>query len=331
MLKRGLRGFAEKLGFLINPLVLNIKGENNQLLVFFFHGLYQSLEQKGLNHIDPQSNMTVNQFDDFVDYFLNYNYNFVRPEELLEGLQLDKRYAMVTFDDGYFNNLLAIEVLRKFKIPAVFFITAKNIMENRPFWWDIIYKYRYKQGYSLEKIRKEQDYLKRFKYDYIDEYIIQNYGIKSFEPWSDIDRPLTELEVKSLVKSPFAAIGNHTYNHSILINCSRKEIKEEFIESNNFLTSLTGTIPISTAFPNGYFNQLVLEVAEEVGFRLAFSVVPQKNHLPLENGKLVCIKRFMANTNIIKNYGSFYRLGYTPGSLYSDFKKLVNPFAKRKM
>jgi peptidoglycan/xylan/chitin deacetylase (PgdA/CDA1 family) len=288
------------------------------------------LEQKGLSHIDPQSNMTIDQLDDFLDYFLNYDYKFVKPEELLEGLQLDQRYIMITFDDGYFNNLLAIEVLRKYKIPAVFFLTAKNIAENRPFWWDIIYKYRYKQGYSLEKIRKEQDYLKRFKYNYIDDYIIQNFGIKSFEPWSDIDRPLNELEVKSLAKDPFAAIGNHTTNHSILINCSKREIREELIESNKFLTSVTGTFPISIAFPNGYFNQLVLEVAEEVGFRLAFSVVPKKNHLPLENGKLVCISRFMANTNIIKNYGSFYRLGYTPGSLFSDLKKLGNPNLKKK-
>jgi len=326
MLKKGFRVLAEKLGFLINPILLNIKGENNQLLVFFFHGIYKSLEQKNLSHIDPQSNMTTDQLDDFLDYFLNYDYKFVKPEELLEGLQLDQRYIMITFDDGYFNNLLAIEVLRKYKIPAAFFLTAKNIAENRPFWWDIIYKYRYKQGYSLEKIRKEQGYLKRFKYNYIDDYIIQNFGIKSFEPWSDIDRPLNEMEVKSLARDPFAAIGNHTSNHSILTNCSKREIKEEFIESNKFLISVTGTSPISIAFPNGYFNHLVLEVAEEVGFRLAFSVVPKKNHLPLENGKLICISRFMANTNIIKNYGSFYRLGYTPGSLFSDIRKLGNPF-----
>ncbi len=138
IIRGSLRSFVEKLGFLINPLVLKIIGENNQLLVFYFHGLYKSLEQRDLNHIDPQSNMTVNQFSDFLDYFLNHNYNFINPEELLAGPKLDRRYAMITFDDGYFNNLLAIDVLRKYKTPAVFFITPKNIIENRSFWWDII-------------------------------------------------------------------------------------------------------------------------------------------------------------------------------------------------
>jgi peptidoglycan/xylan/chitin deacetylase (PgdA/CDA1 family) len=69
---------------------------------------------------------------------------------------------------------------------------------------------------------------------------------------------------------PLAELGNHTYNHSILTNCSRIEIEEEYMTSNKFLASLTGSIPISTAFPNGYYNQLVLNVTEEAGFRLAF-------------------------------------------------------------
>jgi peptidoglycan/xylan/chitin deacetylase (PgdA/CDA1 family) len=331
LIRGSLLGFVEKLGFLINPLVLKIVGENNQLLVFYFHGLYKSLEQRDLNHIDPQSNMTVNQFSDFLDYFLNHNYSFINSEELLAGPRLDGRYAMVTFDDGYFNNLLAIDVLRKFRIPAVFFITAKNIIENRSFWWDIIFKYRFKHGNSLKKIQNEQTYLKQFKDEYIDDYIIKNFGIKAFIPWSDIDRPLTEPEVGTLKEFSLAEIGNHTYNHSILTNCSRNEIEEEYNASNKFLASLTGSIPISTAFPNGYYNQLVLSVTEEAGFKLAFSIVPQKNHLPLPSGNLICLNRFMANNNIIGYYGSFYRLGYTPGSLYSDFKRIANPFTNKNI
>ncbi len=96
--------------------------------------------------------------------------------------------------------------------------------------------------------------------------------------------------------------------------------------SNKFLASLTGSIPISTAFPNGYYNQLVLNVTEEAGFRLAFSVVPQKNHLPIANRNLICLSRFMANDNIIGYYGTFYRLGYTPGSLLYDFKRKDKSF-----
>lgn len=324
-----LRSFAEKLGFLINPLVLKIVGENNQLLVFYLHGLFKTLEQRDLNHIDPQNNMTVDQFSDFLDYFLNHNYKFINSEELLAGPQVGGRYAMITFDDGYFNNLLAIDALRNFKIPAVFFITAKNIAENRSFWWDIIYKYRIKQGNSLKKIQKERDYLKQFKNEYIEDYIVKNFGLNAFIPWSEIDRPLTELEVRTLKEFPLAEIGNHTFSHANLTTCSRNEIEVEYIASNEFLESLTGSIPVSTAFPSGYYNNFVSLVTEEAGFKLAFNIVPQKNHLPLADGNMICLNRFEARNNNIGDYGTFYRLGYTPGSLYSAFKRKINPFSNK--
>ena len=331
MIRGILRSFAEKLGFLINPLVLKIVGENNQILVFYFHGLYKSLEQRDLNHIDPQNNITVDQFSDFLDYFLNHNYNFINTEELLAEPRLEGRYAMITFDDGYFNNLLAIDVLRKFKIPACFFITAKNIIDNRSFWWDIIFKYRTKQGISLKKIQNEQNYLKLCKNEYIEDYLVKNFGLKASIPWSEIDRPLTEQEVRTLKEFPLAEIGNHTYSHPNLTNCSRSEIEEEYIASNEFLESLTGSIPISTAFPNGHYNKLVSIVTEEAGFKLAFNTVEQKNCLPLTGGNIICLNRFGARNNIISDYGTFYRLGYTPRSLYSDLKRKVNPFKNKNV
>lgn len=320
----GARGLAETLGFIFNPLLLRIKGENNQLLVFYFHGLYQSLSQRDLNHIDPQKNMTVSQFHEFVNYFLGLNYTFIRPEDLLSGLEEGKRYALITFDDGYYNNMLALPILEKFNIPAVFFITADNVKENKAFWWDVIYKYRARQGISVLNIQKEQEMLKSFKYEHISNYISKNFGEESSIPWSDIDRPLTEQEVKIIADNPHTVIGNHTYHHALLPNYNKHELEEEISRSNDFLRSITGITPISIAFPNGYYNELVLEVIEAAGFRVAFSAVPGKNNLPIENSKLICLKRFMSNNSNIKYYGSFFRLGYTPGSLFSKIKESVH-------
>src|SRR6185312_8569217 len=101
----------EKFGDLFNPLILEFKNENRQLLVFYFHGLFESLKQKELDHIDPQNNMTVQQFADFIDYFQNHNYKFILPEDLNAGLENNQPCAMITFDDGYFNNMLAVDIL----------------------------------------------------------------------------------------------------------------------------------------------------------------------------------------------------------------------------
>lgn len=313
----------EKLGPIINPLVLNFANEKNKLLIFYFHGIYESEAQKKLNHVDPQNNLTVSQFIEVIEYFLHHKYHFIKPEDLSEDLPDDKAYIMLTFDDGYFNNTLAIEILNRYKIPATFFITTKNVLENTSYWWDVIYKYRLKEGNSLEKIREEQVYLKSFKHPFIKSYISQNFGDKSHEPWSDIDRPLNTKELKEISLNPFVTIGNHTCNHSILTNYTRQEIKEELSQSNKTLFEITGIEPLTVAFPNGNFNNQVLEVTNELGFQFAFTIINKLNTLPAMaiNNKLVCLNRFMAQPTNIEKYVSLNRLGYTPNSLYSSIKK----------
>jgi len=313
----------EKAGYFINPIILNFKNQKNKLLVFYFHGIYESEAQKELNHVDPQNNLTVSQFTDLIEYFLHHKYHFIKPEDLSKGLPNDKAYIMLTFDDGYFNNLLAIKVLDKYKIPATFFITTKNVLENRSYWWDIIYKYRLKEGANLEKIREEQIYLKSFKHTFIESYINQNFGSKSHEPWSDIDRPLNTKELKEISVSPYVTIGNHTCNHSILTNYSGQEIKDELLLSNDTLYEITGMKPLTVAFPNGNFNSQVLDITKELGFELAFTIINKLNTLPAidVNNQLICINRFMAQPTSIKKYGDLNRLGYTPNSLYSYMKK----------
>lgn len=318
----------EKLGYLFNPLILNFTNEKNKLLIFCFHGLYESKIQRDLNHIDPQTNMTVNEFVDFIEYFLHLNYHFIKPDDLLESFHLvkDRPCVMITFDDGYFNNAIAIEILNRYRIPAVFFISTKYVIENKSIWSDIIYKYRTKQGASIETIRKEQQSLKNYKYTYIDRYIEQNFGINSTKPWSDIDRPFSEAELKEFSKNPFVSIGNHTHNHAILTNYDKEEIKEEFTLSNKILIDVTGFVPISIAFPNGNFNNRVLEVAEEVGFRFALTTKSNLNKLPIENSKINSLDRFMTKSIPAKRYITFNRLNYNSNSLYISLKKRITFF-----
>lgn len=320
-----------KLGPVVNPLLINHKKEDNHLLIFYFHGLFESMNQRALNHIDPQHNMLVNQFDEFLDYFLNHGYKFIKSEDLLTGIEENQRYAMITFDDGYFNSMPALEITNKYKIPGIYFLTTSNIIENKSYWWDIVYKYRHKQGNSLEAIGKEQSFLKGFKHPEIEKYIIQNFGIKSFEPWSDIDRPFSPDEVRYVSESPFSTIGNHTHNHAILTNYEEEGIKEEIMNSNKILFELTGKLPNDIAFPNGNYNKQILELTEQLGFRFAFTTDPGKNRIRPSNKNLICLKRLMTTTTDIKEIGSFYRLGANPDTVYSDVKGQVTFLAKAIM
>jgi peptidoglycan/xylan/chitin deacetylase (PgdA/CDA1 family) len=322
-------GLIDKLGCIVNPFLLKFKNENNRLLIFCFHGLFETTKQKELNHIDPQNNMTVDQFSEFIEYFLHHKYKFISPEDLLTGLQKNHRYAMITFDDGYYNNMLAVKILNKFNIPAVIFITTRNLMENNSFWWDIIYKFRLKQGASITAIQNEQRSLKNFKYQYIDEYILKNFGAESFKPWSDIDRPLNQSEIQALTGNPLISFGNHSHNHAILANYNKYEISQELLESNKILHNLTGKIPLTIAFPNGSYNNIVLEVTREAGYKVAFTIDRKTNFLPLDYQNLICLNRYMTNTTKVKHFGGFCRLDYDPDRFYSQFRYQLKKFPKK--
>ena len=319
---------VETFGFLFVPFFSNSKKERKNLLIFYFHGIYASNEEKDLNHVDPQTNLTTDQFIEFIEYFLHHKYRFIGPDDLLNDLPEDQPCIMISFDDGYFNNLLAIDILTQYKIPAIFFITARNVLDNKSYWWDIIYRNRIRQGASLGAIRKEQLFLKDFKYDFIDDYLFQNFGKKCKEPWSDIDRPMNSVELNTISKNPLVTLGNHTYSHSILPNYNVEEIKEEIRLCNKTLFEITGKIPNIISFPNGDYNQKILQASKETGFQYVFSTEGKSNMLPISKNPPIVLNRFMTFPISVRKYVGLNQIGYTPHSLFENLKKKVHSFFK---
>lgn len=313
----------EKMGYILNPVILKFKSEKNQLLIFYFHGVYESILQKSEHHISPQNNVTKEQLSELVEYFLLENYQFISPEDLEKGLEKDKSYVMITFDDGYYNNLYSLPILEEFQVPATYFITTNNLVSNTSFWWDVVYKYRTKEGVSVKLIQEEQQYLKRFKHTEIDQYLVECFGKSCFNPWSDIDRPMSCAELKVFANHHLVTIGNHTHNHSILTNYTLKEAAGEFKKANDILTEIIGYSPNTMAFPNGDYSSSLVEVANIAGFKFLFTTNSYVNRLPLKNVDVIVLNRFMARAISIYDYGQFSRLGYNGSLLYHSFKQKI--------
>src|SRR5215217_4356416 len=64
----------------------------------------------------------------------------LRLQELVESLRqgrTPRRAVIVTFDDGYADNLhQAKPLLERHRVPATFFLTAGQVGQAREFWWD---------------------------------------------------------------------------------------------------------------------------------------------------------------------------------------------------
>jgi peptidoglycan/xylan/chitin deacetylase (PgdA/CDA1 family) len=260
---------------------LSLFRERNALVPFLFHSLFRDEREIGRDDVDPLERTTVGQFRQLVAYYLDHGYRFVSPADLLAGLDPDGRYAMLTFDDGYYNNALALSVLREFRVPALFFISTEHVRANKCFWWDVLYRERRDRGASPRQIYLEGVALKALRTEQIEAELSAQFGPGAFTPRGDVDRPFAPEELREFARDPLVHLGNHTANHAILTNYTPAEARAQVETAQSWLRDLTGVSPTAIAYPNGGYDQDVVQACRDAGLRLGFTVRPEKTPLPI--------------------------------------------------
>lgn len=280
-MKNTLTPYIRNIDEFLSRMQVRVFKERNSLITILFHGLFNSKDEIALNHAMPQQAITTDIFRQFIEYYLAHDYKFISPPEILNGLSPDKKYILITFDDGYYNNQLALPILNEYQVPAVFFISIGHVLQSKCFWWDIIYRERLKRNNTLETIEEEILSLKEMKNQEIEHYILKNFGDNAFTPISNIDRPFTPEELHQFAKNKYVFLGNHTTNHAILTNYSLTEIKNEIMSSQQMMLDVTGSEPEIIAYPNGNFSPDMIPVLKECGLKLGVTVSSGKNLLPI--------------------------------------------------
>jgi peptidoglycan/xylan/chitin deacetylase (PgdA/CDA1 family) len=257
--------------------------EKNGLLSFLFHSLFRDEAEIALNEVDPLQRTTVDQFRRFVEYYLEHDYRFIAAADLLEGLAPDRKYAVITFDDGYFNNTLALPILEEYGIPATFFVSTENVRQNKCFWWDILYREHLARGTSPRALQRARLELKSKTTEQIEAALKDRFGAGAFVPHGDIDRPFTPAELREFAKHRYVALGNHTANHAILTNYTPDEARKQVMEGQRCLEEMTGIRPSVIAYPNGAHSVEILETCEQAGLKVGFTITPGKNPIPVDS------------------------------------------------
>jgi phosphopantetheinyl transferase/peptidoglycan/xylan/chitin deacetylase (PgdA/CDA1 family) len=236
--------------------------------------------------------VTAEDFRAFVGAMLESGYAAVSPEEVDGALRGGGKHLMITFDDGYFNNTLALGVLEDFQVPATFFISCGNVWEQKAFWWDAYRHELAKAGVSAREQQVKIRTLKALAPDGIDDYLQAHFGKAVLHPHSDADRPFTPDELRDFARSKWVHLGNHTRDHAILTNCGMQEIGRQIRGCQQSLRELTGQAPIAIAYPNGNFSQEIVGASLAAGLRLGFTALPHRNKLPLAARDRMTLGRF---------------------------------------
>jgi peptidoglycan/xylan/chitin deacetylase (PgdA/CDA1 family) len=290
-------------------------------MCFLFHSLFQDQREIDLKLVDPLQRTTVRQFRQFVQYYLEAGYRFISPTDLLNGVAPDGKYALITFDDGYYNNVLARPVLEEYGVPAVFFVSTEHVRLNKCFWWDVLYRERAARGATERHVYIEGRSLKSLRTETIEELLTTRFGPDAFVPRGDVDRPFAPHELRDFASSRFVHIGSHTANHAILTNYSADAMRWQLNEAQRALVELTGKAPVAIAYPNGAHDDDVVQACRESGLKVGFTVRPQKNILPLggaESPDLMRLGRFATHgESPIVNQCRTYRSDF---QLYGHFR-----------
>ena len=261
---------------------LSMRRERSALICFLFHSVFRDEGEIGRNDVDPLQRTTLLQFRQFIEYYVQHGYRFVTPDDLLRGLPAGGRYALITFDDGYFNNSLVLPLLEEYGVPATFFISTDHVLQGKCFWWDVLYRERLAQGKSHRQVYRDIGGVKTLTTREIEERLAAEFGRQAFTPRGDVDRPFAPDELRDFARSPYVRLGNHTAEHAILTNYAPAEVRRQVQDAQAALREMTGITADSIAYPNGAHDAEVVRACVDLGLKVGFTTRPEKTTLPLD-------------------------------------------------
>lgn len=205
---------------------------------------------------------------------------------------------VITFDDGYKNNIETIvPILESYHISAYFFLSLSNLNNREPLWIDkILYWFsyvpygNYKIGTLTYPIEKETDRLK--EYWKLFEEIKKDYALR-YTLVSDLEKlysfnkiridsnyyllrftGLTDSDINEMNQQGFF-IGAHSVYHDMLAKLTLSELSNDFKACKDSIGITYNTKVMS--YPYGgpsQTSQTVFDYAKKYGFTHAFANSP---------------------------------------------------------
>ena len=250
-----------------------------RVVIFLFHSLFRSAREAASGVCDPQQAITIDFFREFLEALLGSGASIRDLEDAVVAPRPGLT-AVITFDDGYFNNAHALPALEACGVLATFFISTSHVEQGKAFWWDAVYRNARRRGADRRAIARQIQRMKGLTNDAIEARLIELYGRDALKPVTDCDRPFTPAELAAFADSHLVALGNHTSDHAILTNYGPDGARSQITGAQQYLTRLTGAAPKAIAYPNGNYDEAVARIARDAGLEIGVTVRSGVNTVP---------------------------------------------------
>ncbi len=203
-----------------------------------FHGV-SSMKRMDIKR-DAQPYLDRSEFRSVLQW-LSRRFHFLTPNEFLTT---ERAGVLLTFDDGFANNAKnVLPLLEEYQAPAVFFVTTQHVMEPR-------------NWLPATKIMAAKEWGDENEVDDVS------------KDWYD---GMTIEQLQQASSSSFVTIGAHTVTHPFLTRCSDEEVHFELSESRTWLEKQTVRTVDLFAYPTGDYDERVMALTKDVGYRAAFA------------------------------------------------------------
>lgn len=272
--------------------------------IICLHGI-TNLGSEGIENYDNK-HISIQNFERQVQQLLRTAVP-ISLTQFITHLQQDapipNNSVVFTFDDGYENNCtVAYPVLRRYQIPATFFLSTGLIETANMFWVDQVEYIINRTPENLLSHSQIPNHLPLTKYTeriaavtlvkaickrlnprkrqvFLEELLLQSkLTIPRIPPPNY--RVMNWTQVRELAKDPLISFGAHTVNHEILTNLSQSEIEFEVSVSRSTIEDKIQRSVTSFAYPNGgaadYDSQSEF-ILRSAGYTCAVTTLPGRN------------------------------------------------------
>jgi peptidoglycan/xylan/chitin deacetylase (PgdA/CDA1 family) len=236
--------------------------------------------------------------------YLKVRFPLVRLED--DWSMLREPSVAITFDDGYADNVLeALPILESVGVPATFFISTGNIGTDNEFWWDQLERIllrdvslpasfslmdrQYSQAWPTETMAQRQTLYvalnalaQKIATERLEDWLEQlSRWAGQDNPGAGLNRSLTEDELRTLARNPWATIGAHTVSHAALSALTAEQQRYEIFTSKAVLEEQTGTKINVFSYPFGnrkHYNRTSINLCREAGFVKSAANFPGQVH-----------------------------------------------------
>lgn len=260
--------------------------------VLYYHRVFEKKNDINLLCVEPK------KFEQQMKYLKQY-YNILRFEE--DWTQSDRDSIVITFDDGYLDNLTyALPLLEELQIPATIFVSTETLLGFSELWWDELETVLLSDG-NYPDVFQLQDNVYNCEwrtdtYEFrLNCYNACHYLMKSYinpakrKKWFEQlwkwrgqvrfvnkeNMTLTEKDCQELAQSKYITIGAHTVSHPSLVKLSFEEQQIEIKASIACLEKLLQRKIEMFSYPFGVegidFNEDTIAVCKEAGIKKAAS------------------------------------------------------------